>query len=176
MKIKRTQILNLVLLFFTIISLIILYFDLGKTNFGIYISSTINNVVPSITPTAAITQTPESSALILAFTWLMVIFGTLSMILIADWKAIDCEEVYKKLSGWPVFGIFILTPILIVFTMFSVPYDSGRSGRFIFMNLKEFKLFIILYGAGIWLSFSAGLFAAFFIAVSFYIKNFKKAK
>ena len=174
MKIKRNQILNLMLFIFTTISLIVLYFDLGKANFGIYISSTINSVVPSIEPTAAIAQATESSALILALSWLMVILSTLVMVVGTNWKVINYEEFYKKLSGWFVFGVFILIPILIIFTMFNIPQDNGRFGRFIYINLKEFKLFIILYGAGIWLSLSAGLFAAVFISVSAYLKNFKK--
>lgn len=174
MKIKRNQILNLILFVFTIISLIILYFDLGKTNFGIYISLTVNNIVPSIAPTAAITQVPESSALILAFSWLMVILGVIAMILIVNWKEIDYEEIYKKMSGWVVFGVFVLLPIVMIFMMFSIPHDTGRFGRFIYSNLKEFKLFVILYGAGIWLSFSAGLFSIISLSVCSYIKNFKK--
>ncbi len=174
MKMKRNQIISLMLFIYILISLIILYFDLGKTNFGIYFSSKINYVVPSIAPTAAITQTPESSALILAFSWLMVTLGAIAMILIANWKATNNEEIYKKMSGWVVFGVFVLLPIVISFMMFSTPHDSGRFGRFIYFNLKEFKLFVILYGAGIWLAFSAGIFTAIFLSVSFYLKNFKK--
>ena len=174
MKVKRNQILNLILFIFTIISVIILYFDLGKTNFGIYISLSVNNIVPSITPTAAITLAPESSALILAISWLMIIIGAIAMILIVNWKAINYEELQKHITGWLVFGVFILIPFLIVFMMFNTPYDSGRFGRFIYFNLKEFKLFVILYGAGIWLTFSAGIFIAASLAVGSYFKKFRR--
>ena len=167
-KVKRNQILNLMLFIYMLISIIILYFDLGKTNFGINFSSKINYFVPSILPTASITEAPESSALILSFSWILVILGVITMILITSWKEIDFGKTYKKTSGWVVLGVFILLPILIAFMMFSTPHDSGRFGRFIYFNLKEFKLFVILYGAGIWLSFAAGIFAASLISVSFY--------
>ena len=173
MKVKRNQILNLILFLYGLVSVIILYFDFGKTNFGVNFSSKINYVVPSILPTASITESPESSALILAFSWILVIFVVVAMILITNWKAIYFKKIYKKTSGWVVFGAITLLPVLITFMMFSAPHDSGRLGRFIYFNLKEFKLFVILYGAGIWLSFAAGIFAAILISVSFYHNFFR---
>ncbi len=65
--------LGFIIIIHVLISMVILNLDLGATDLGIYLSSTLNSVIPSILPTAAITQTPESSALVLAFSWVMSI-------------------------------------------------------------------------------------------------------
>ena len=160
MQIKRNQILNVMLFVYVTVGLLILFFDLGKKHFGIYFSEKINQFVPSILPTAAITPMPESSALILSLAWLMVPIIAVVIWLNADWDRLYSSEFSIKISGWLVLGISVLLPILIVFMIFNVPAaeDTGRSGQFLYTYLNEFKLFIIVYGAGIWLTFSAGIF------------------
>lgn len=174
MSLKRNQLLNVIMFIYVVIGITILYLDLGETKVGLAFTSLLTSVVPSILPTAAITEMPKSSALILALSWLMVTLVTLAMLLIANWKAIDYEATYKKISWWVVLGIFVVMPGVSMFMMHHIPDESGMYNRFLYSSLKEFKLFIILYGAGIWLSFSAGLFSIIFISKCIYFKNFKK--
>ncbi len=171
MRLKRNQLLNLILSLYITICIAILYFNLCNTKAGQSFTALIGSIVPSIIPTAAITQTPDSSALILAFSWLMVILGALAMLLIANWKAIDYEATYKKISWWAILGMYVGVPILTFSMMYLVPNNSGASNRFLSSNLKEFKLFIILYGAGLWLSIAAGWFSIVFISICAYVKK-----
>lgn len=171
MRLKRNQLLNLILSLYITICIAILYFDLGGTKVGQSFTALISSIVPSIIPTAAITQTPDSSALILSFSWIMVILVTMAMISIANWKVIDYEAFYKKTSRWIILGIYIGIPILMLSMMYLVPNNSGASNRFLSSNLKEFKLFIILYGAGLWLSIAAGWFSIVFISICLYAKK-----
>ncbi len=176
MSLKRNQLLNIILLLYIVISVTVLYFDLGNTRVGLAFSTLVAKAVPSILPTAAITQMHYSSAFILALSWVMVILGTLAMLLIANWKAIDYEAIYKKISWWVILGIFVIMPSVSMFMMHHSPDESGMYNRFLYSSLKEFKLFVILYGAGIWLSFSAGLFSIIFISKCIFSKTLKKDK
>lgn len=174
MSLKRNQLLNVILFIYVLISITVLYFDLGNTKVGLAFSTLVAKAVPSVLPTAAITQTPESSALILSFSWLLVVLSTLAMILIANWKAIDYEAIYKRISWWVILGMYVGVPFLMASMMYFAPDSSGISNKFLSTNLKESKFFVILYGAGLWLSIAAGCFSIVLISVCIFKKFSKK--
>lgn len=174
MSLKRNQILNLILFIYIVITIAILYLDLGETKLGLTFTSLVANLVPSIIPTADITLTPGSSALVLALSWVMIVLGTLIMVLIANWKSIDYEDTYNKTPWWIMLGVCIGTPLLMFSMAYYAPTNSGMSNNFLWSNLKEYKPFIILYGSGLWLSISAGWFSVIFISICTYRKYWHK--
>lgn len=198
MKSKRLRGLSLLLITQLLISIVILYLDLGATHLGIYFSLAIDGIIPSILPTAAITQTPESSALILAFSWVMSFAFVVGMISRKDLKYakyfanrgeryIDRDEwqLDDRAPTWVGFvclfvllsAVFIL-PFKWYVNTESTAQDISRSIRpsLVYLFLKDFKPFIILYGAGISLLFSIGIYLSFFIAVSLYFRTSKDDK
>jgi hypothetical protein len=144
------------------LDLVIIYFDLGKRHFAKIFVDIFASEIPSIITTSSLTPIPDSAAVILSITWVLVVVATLLMILFVKWKDIDYENFYKNISSWLVVLIFVRIPSLLIFMMYYTPHDSGKFGKFIYMHLKNSPYFVILYGTGIWISLSAGLFSIVF--------------
>ncbi|BBP01089.1 hypothetical protein [Sulfuriferula nivalis] len=153
------------------LGLVIIYFDLGKHHFAKAFVDIFASIIPSIITTSTLTRIPDSAAVILSIAWVLVVVATMLMIIFVRWKNINYESFYKNTSSWLVLLIFVCIPTLLIFMMYYTPHDIGRLGKFIYMNLKNSSYFVILYGAGIWIGFSAGLFS---IAFNLYYLLFRK--
>ena len=171
---SKGYLLHMLGVLYIILDLIIIHFNLGKTYLSKVSIDAIASIVPSIITTASLTLMPDSSAVILSISWVLVVLVTFLMIMFVNWENIDYENFYKKSSNWLIFWIFVAIPILIIFMASYTPHDAGIIGKIIYINLKSSVYFIILYGAGIWLSLSAGLFFIVFNLYYFFRKRNKK--
>jgi len=154
----KGYLLNKLVIVYVIFDLLIIHFDLGKNDFCKKCVGATASIVPSILTTSSLTSMPDSAALILAMSWVLVVFAPVLMILFANWEEVDYEGFYKKVSNWQIFLIFIFIPGLLIFMMQNTPPDSGVFGKMLVQSLRSSIYFLILYGTGIWLCLSAGLF------------------
>lgn len=147
--------------------------DFGNTYMGFVLIYFASKIVPSISLTANLTTNPSAVGLVLVFSWLWVVLSTAIMILFANWKAINYEQFFTKVSHWSIWLVLVVIPMLIIFLMINEPRESGILGKFICSKLKKSIYFVVIYGGGLWLSISAGLFGIAFI-LNYWYQNFKR--
>lgn len=171
MRFKRNQLLNLVLVIYVVTCTLIQIYNLGSNKFGLYFSSEISKIISTIAPTAEITNDIQSSLLILSISWVMVLFSTILLIFISN---ID-QSKYKKILSQSSFlfeSIIIASSIFLPYFISQRPIGNfGMYASFLRYMLSNFSWFVIVYGAGIWLAFSAGFFCCYISIKLLLFKN-----
>jgi hypothetical protein len=155
---KRRHMLPLLISLYVVASVSIVCFDLGHMQFGNAIAGWVAQIVPSINPTAAITESPDLSRLVLSIAWVFVPLCYFLMLALANWRKVEWDNYWKHQPRWVAVSSIILVPGLLVFMMRTAPHNSGIFNRFIFDSLNDGRYSVILYGAGIWLGLASTLF------------------
>ena len=134
----------------------------------------ITQFIPSSKPVADITLSPQSSALILALSWVAIPFVVITILLIGNWNSTESRRHYEQTSAWVFLGTFVLGPVLIIFATRLVPeFDSWR-GCFLYNGLKNTEWFVIVYGAGIWLASSTIIVCMIIFSRTYFFKIINK--
>ena len=170
MRIKRNQILNVFLMAYVLVSAVVILFDLGQLTASINFVTWITQFIPSIKPTADITSLPQSSALILAFSWMIIPFLVITMLLTGNWNSTELKRLYGKISVWLFLGVFVFGPAIVIFFTRVAPKCSGWRICFVYNNLKNIEWFVIVYGAGIWLASSTIIVCMIIFSRTYFLK------
>ena len=173
MRIKRNQILNVFLMVYVFVSAVVIFFDLGQLTASINFVTWIAQFIPSIKPVADITSTPQSSALILALSWMAIPFVVITMLLIGNWNSTEFKRLYGQISVWLFLGVFVFGPVLVIFATRLVPECDSWRGCFLYNGLKNTEWFVIVYGAGIWLASSALIVCMIIFSRTYFLKLIK---
>ena len=174
MRIKRNQIINVFLMVYVLVSAVVIFFDLGQSTASINFVTWIAQFIPSIKPVADITSTPQSSALILALSWMAIPFVVITMLLIGNWNSTEFKRLYGQISVWLFLGVFVFGPVLVIFATRLVPECDSWRGCFLYNGLKNTEWFVIVYGAGIWLASSALIVCMIIFSRTYFLKIINK--
>ena len=136
MGIKRNQIINVFLMVYVFVSAVVMFFDLGQLTASISFVTWITQFIPSIKPTADITSLPQSSALILALSWVVIPFVVITMLLTGSWNSTEFKRLYEQTSAWMFLGIVVFGPAIVIFFTRVAPECSGWRICFVYNGLK----------------------------------------
>lgn len=169
-KSNLTPLAMLILLYFGV-SLAIRGLDIAEIQLVTTYVQWVSSIISSIKGTAAISETPTAAALVLVISWGFVPVGYLVMVKATTWPAVDCNSYDKARPTWLLLLTMLFIPICLWTLLFHVPDASlGRINRFVFNGIMESHLFLVLYGAAIWL---VGASMIYFLTFEAYVFSHK---
>jgi len=168
MRVKRHQVISLILVFQVLISIVILVFDLGGTAIGSSVTSVVAPVIPAVIEIADISPTSRSGALVLAFSWMLVLPSMFIFFKVIDLGRINYTEEYAKTPWYNFLGVLVFGPVLVFGMMNYVPNSAsgGRYGRMLYRGLQNYDWFIILYAAWSFMTTALVMLGVIFMIVT----------
>lgn len=129
------------------LGLVVIYWDLGRSSWGVHLADAGRALVPSISKISMITPAPDSSALVLTITWLYI--PVVCALLMTQSKKL--ARLYRiQMQGWPALAksvLWVFSLLFILYLPFHVPDSAdGRYSELYVYYLRTSPGFILIWG------------------------------